>query len=213
MSAFPKDIYTEPSGVSVDTLAQLGPLQALAGVWRGAQGLDRKPKVEGAREQAYVERLELQPIDAVTNGPQLLFGLRYHAHITKPGQVKTYHEQVGYWLWEPATQTVIHTLSIPRGVTLMAGGQVAPDARSFILRAAKGDPHFGINTLPFLSHAFDTVEFVIRVDVHPDGTWSYEQDTVLRIQGQSDLFHHVDRNTLERVQAPTSNPLARQDQN
>ena len=49
-------------------------------------------------------RIELQPIDPQTNGPQLFYGLRYHTFITKPDQVKTYHEQVGYWLWEPATR-------------------------------------------------------------------------------------------------------------
>lgn len=209
-SSFPADIYTEPAAVDVQTLAHLGPLTPMAGVWRGVRGLDVKPKVDGPRKQAYVERLELQPIDPVTNGPQLLYGLRYQVHITKPEQVKTYHEQVGYWLWEPTTQTVIHTLSIPRGVTLMAGGQVAPDARSFTLRARKGDAHFGIHSVPFLTHAFDTVEFVIQVETHADGTWSYEEDTVLRIAGQTELFHHVDRNTLERVEAPTPNPLARQ---
>jgi hypothetical protein len=37
------------------------------------------------------------------------------SHVLKPEQLKTYHEQVGYWLWEPATGTVIHTFTIPRG--------------------------------------------------------------------------------------------------
>lgn len=45
----------------------------------------------------------------MANGPQPLYGLRYHTHVTKPGQVKTYDDQVGYWLWAPATGTVIHT--------------------------------------------------------------------------------------------------------
>jgi len=109
---FPSDIYTEPKGVDVNTLANLGPLSGMAGVWQGVRGLDVKPKAEGAKMQAYVERIELQPIDPQTNGPQLFYGLRYHTHVTKPEQVKTYHDQVGYWLWEPATGTVVHTLTI-----------------------------------------------------------------------------------------------------
>ena len=48
--------------------------------------------------------------------------------VVKPGQVKTYHDQVGYWLWEPATGQVIHTLTIPRGQTALAGGTVPIDA-------------------------------------------------------------------------------------
>src|SRR5690349_16233164 len=117
MTQYSEDIYTEPSNVDVDTLGNLGPLRGMAGIWQGTRGLDVKPKAEGPKKQAYVERMELQPIDPVTNGPQLLYGLRYYTHITKPDQVKTYHEQVGYWLWEPATSTVIHTLTIPRGQT------------------------------------------------------------------------------------------------
>jgi hypothetical protein len=97
------DICTEPRDVDVHTLAHLGPLRPLAGVWEGARGLDVKPKAQGPKQQAFVERIELQPIDPQTNGPQLLYGLRYRTHITKPDQRKTHHEQVGYWLWEPAT--------------------------------------------------------------------------------------------------------------
>ena len=37
---FPKDIYTEPAVQDVNTLANLGPLRAMAGVWRGVRGLD-----------------------------------------------------------------------------------------------------------------------------------------------------------------------------
>ena len=150
MSHFPKDIYTEPHPIDVDTLKNLGPLTAMAGIWEGERGLDIKPKAEGPKKQVYVERIELQPIDPQTNGPQLLYGLRYHVHITKPDQVKTYHDQVGYWLWEPATQTVIHTLTIPRGQTAMAGGTVSPDAKEFELVARQDDPCFGISSSPFL---------------------------------------------------------------
>ena len=210
MSDVTRDIYTEPAGIDVNTLANLGPLASMAGVWQGTRGLDLKPKADGPRKQAYVERMELQPIDPQTNGPQLLYGLRYHTHVTKPDQVKTYHEQVGYWLWEPATQTVIHTVSIPRGLTLMASGPATSDAAHFTLRAVKGDAHFGISSAPFLAHAFDTVEFVITVTKSPDGTWAYEEDTVLKIRGQAELFHHVDRNVLLKVAEPTPNPLARQ---
>ena len=209
MSHFPKDIYTEPHPLDVDTLRNLGPLAPLAGVWEGRRGLDVKPKAEGPKKQAFVERIELQPIDPATNGPQLYYGLRYHTHVTKPDQVKTYHDQVGYWLWEPATGTVLHTLTIPRGMVVMAQGQASSDAKTFELVATHIDPHFGIRSTPFLDHAFKTVEFRIRVTVHDDGSWGYEEDTVLQIQGQSELFHHTDRNLLHRVAAPTPNPLAR----
>lgn len=208
MSDFPQDIYTEPSNVDVDTLKNLGPLSGMAGVWQGTRGLDVKPKAEGAKKQAYVERIELQPIDPQTNGPQLFYGLRYHTHVTKPEQVKTYHDQVGYWLWEPATGTVIHTLTIPRAQTVMAVGKAAADATTFELVATRGQLDYGICSTPFLEHAFKTVEFRIQVTINPDGTWSYDEDTVMEIRGQTEPFHHRDRNTLSKIAEPTPNPLA-----
>jgi len=205
-----RDIYTEPYPVDLDTLANLGPLRPLAGIWQGTRGLDVKPKAEGPKKQAYVERIELQPIDPVTNGPQLLYGLRYYTHITKPDNVKTYHEQVGYWLWEPATRTVMHTLTIPRGQVAMAAGTVAPDATSFELKATQGLETWGICSAPFIQEAFRTTDFVIKVTVNTDGSWGYEEDTVMQILGRDEPFHHADKNLLNvKLAEPTPNPLAR----
>ena len=209
MTDFPEDIFTEPSNIDFDTLENLGPLRGMAGIWQGQRGLDVKPKAEGPKKQAYVERMELQPIDPQTNGPQLYYGLRYHTHVVKPEQVKTYHEQVGYWLWEPASGVVIHTLTIPRAQAVMAAGKAAADAKEFELAATRGAESFGILSAPFLEYAFRTVEFRIKVAIHPDGTWSYEEDTVLMIRGQAEPFHHTDRNTLAKIGEPTPNPLVR----
>ena len=209
MGEFAKDIYTEPSPLDVDTLSNLGPLRAMAGIWQGQRGMDVKPKAEGPKKQAFTERIELQPIDPQTNGPQLLYGLRYHTHITKPDQVKTYHEQVGYWLWEPATGCIIHTLTIPRGMVVMASGKAHADAKEFEVTATHLDPHFGIRSSPFLDYAFKTVDFRIKVQINDDGTWGYDEDTVLMIQGQTEPFHHTDRNLLHKVAEPTPNPLMR----
>jgi hypothetical protein len=208
MSAFPQDIYTEPADVDVHTLRKLGPLRRIAGIWQGVRGLDVKPKADGPHKQAFVERIGLQPIDPQTNGPQLLYGLRDHTHVTKPEQVKTYHDQVGYWLWEPATGTVIHTLTIPRGQTAMAVGQASADATSFELVATRGLETYGICSNPFLEYAFKTIEFRIKVTLNADATWSYDEDTVLMIRGRDEPFHHTDRNTLTKIGEPTPNPLA-----
>ena len=209
MSQFSEDIYTEPAYIDVDTLRNLGPLRGMAGIWQGQRGLDVKPKVDGPKKQSFTERIELQPIDPQTNGPQLLYGLRYHTHITKPGLTKTYHDQVGYWLWEPATGMIIHTLAIPRGQIAMAVGQAAPDAKSFTLTSQRGSTVNGICSNPFLEHAFCTDSFTITVTIGDDGTWSYDEDTVLIIRGRDEPFHHRDVNFLRRVGDPTPNPLAR----
>ena len=208
MNDYPEDIYTEPAVQDGDTLKNLGPLAGMAGIWEGAKGLDVKPKAEGPKKQAFVERIELQPLDPVTNGPQLLYGLRYHTYITKPGLTKLYHDQVGYWLWEPAAGTVTQTLTIPRGQTAMAVGKARADSRRFELVAKRGTAVYGICSNPFLEYAFKTVEYRIQVTINDDGTWSYDEDTVLMIRGQTEPFHHTDRNTLTRIGQLTPNPLA-----
>jgi hypothetical protein len=217
LGPYGSDIYTEAEG-NDDTLANLGPLRPLAGIWEGTRGADdhpvgpgsyiEGPVVDGLEHSVFVERYELQPIDRQTNGPQLFFGLRYHVHIVKPGEVETFHDQVGYWLWEPAANTVTHTLAIPRGQVLLASGPAAPDASEFEVRAELGSEVYGILSNPFLDAAFRTVSFLMRVTVNGDGTWSYEEDTAMQIPDRSELVHHIDRNTLTRVDAPTPNPLA-----
>jgi hypothetical protein len=208
MSDYPEDIFTEQEDLDVDTLANLGPLAALAGVWEGVKGLDVNPYIDAPRRQTYIERIDIQPIDRQSNGPQVLYGLRYHTHITKPDEVETYHDQVGYWLWEPATGMIVHTLTIPRGQTVLAMGQAAADARTFTVTATRGSTVNGIASAPFLEHAFRTDSFTMTVTVNEDGTWSYFEDTVLQVFGRPEPFHHTDHNTLTRVAAPTPNPLA-----
>jgi hypothetical protein len=211
------DIYTEADKDSY-TLSQLGPLRPLAGIWTSADGADvhpvgpgsdiTGPVLDGDEHNAFVERYELQPIDPQTNGPQLFYGLRYHTHIVKPGEVETFHDQVGYWLWEPAARTVVHTLAIPRGQVLLAAGTAAPDATEFEVSATLGTEVYGILSNPFLDSAFQTVSFRMRVIVNDNGTWSYEEHTALRIPDRPDLVDHIDRNTLRRIADPTPNPLA-----
>jgi hypothetical protein len=115
---------------------------------------------------------------------------------------------VGYWLWEPATGTVIQSLAIPRGQIAMAVGKASADSKSFELVAKRGTEVYGICSNPFLEYAFKNVEYRITVTIGADGTWSYDEDTVLMIRGQSEPFHHTDKNTLTRLRSPP-NPLAR----
>ncbi len=203
------DIYAEPANIDVHTLRNLGPLTGMAGIWEGRRSLDINPKAAGPVSQEFVERIELQPIDPQANGPQLFYGLRYHTHVVKPGEIETYHDQVGYWLWEPATGNLIQTLTIPRGQTAMAFGHAAKDATRFELIAKRGTETNGICSNPFLEYAFKTVEYRIQVTINPDGTWAYDEDTVLMVRGQTEPFHHTDRNVLAKVGEPTPNPLAR----
>jgi hypothetical protein len=151
----------------------------------------------------------LQPTDPQLNGPQLLYGLRYSVFVLRPDKPATFHDQVGYWLWEPATGMLIQTHTIPRGLTALAVGQATADARRFSVECRIGSTVAGICSNPFLDAVKRTLEFRIAVQVHDDGSWSYEQDTVLQFRWRDELFHHTDRNTLRKVAEPTPNWLMR----
>jgi hypothetical protein len=207
MSGFPADIYTEQE-VSPDTLANLGPLRRLAGIWESKAGVDVNPKAEGPQRREYSERIELQPIDAQSNGPQLFYGLRYHTRILASDEDATFHDQTGYWLWEPATGLVMQTLSIPRGQVAIAAGHATPEATELVLTAERGQTGYGICSTAFLEYAFRTDSYRIEVVFNPDGSWSYVLDTMLTVHGRDEPFLHRDRNTLVKVAEPTPNPLA-----
>ena len=208
MTAFPKHLFDEPDP-NPDTLANLGPLARMAGVWEGRKGRDVKPTAGGGRAQRYIERIELSPIDPQTNGPQLLYGLRYHTHIVQPGDIATYHDQVGYWLWEPATGRILHSLTIPRGQVVLAKGHSKANAKSFTVRARRGSTENGICSGAFLEQNFRTLSFRITVTVHSKESWSYQQSTILKIRGVRKPFEHSDKNRLHRVRSTIRNPLAR----
>jgi len=209
MSAFPDDIFTEPSDVDPDTLANLGPLRRLAGRWEGRKGIDVNPKAAGPERREFIERIDLVPIDPQANGPQLFYGLRYHIHINTEEEDITFHDQVGYWLWEPATGLVLQTLAIPRGQIAIASGQASPDADRLVLKAERGQTEYGICSTAFLEYAFRTDSYRIEVVFNADGSWSYVINTALTVRGQTAPFDHRDQNTLLKVAEPEPNPLAK----
>jgi hypothetical protein len=196
----PDDIYTEPDDISPDTLANLGPLRRLAGVWESDQGVDINPKADGPERRVFRERIRMDPIDPQPNGPQLLYGLRYHVHINTPEEATTFHDQVGYWLWEPATGLIMQSLTIPRGTA-------KPDDDHIFVEAKRGDTSFGICSSPFLEAAFRTDYYRIDITFNADGSWSYVTRTDLAIRGRTPAFDHRDTNTLRRIEKPQPNPL------
>ena len=75
-----------------------------------------------------------------------------------------------------------------------------PDAAKVVLEdwgasatATEGTPHMSGKVL----------------SVNADGTWEYDEDTVLQVLDRDEPFHHTDRHVLHKVGEPTPNPLAR----
>src|SRR4029078_11161886 len=72
MPNIPDDIFTEPEDISPDTLANLGPLRRLAGVWESDQGVDINPKADGPQPRVYRQQIPMEPILAHGKSPHAL---------------------------------------------------------------------------------------------------------------------------------------------
>ena len=88
---------------------------------------------------------------------------------------------------------------VPRGVTIIAGGTVEPNANNIELVANIGSDTYGIFSNKFLDKEFKTVRYELKVTVNGDSSFCYEEDTPLQIPNQKNLFHHTDKNTLRKV--------------
>jgi hypothetical protein len=206
MLTHPPDIFTEPSDVSPDGLANLGPLRRLAGVWQANKGVDVNPKADGPERREFIEHIRMDVIDPQANGPQLFYGLRYHIHINTVEEDITFHDQVGYWLWEPATGLIMQSLTIPRGQIALASGTAKPGDKKISVSAKRGDTRYGICSTAFLDENFRTDSYRCDITFNDDGSWTYLIETELFVRGAP--FNHHDSNTLKLVEAPKPNPWA-----
>ena len=184
-----------------DILDKLGPLTALAGTWEGDKGDDVAPDdVRGTELNKFRERMTFEPFGPVNNHEQTLYGLRYATTAWRLGSDSPFHEELGYWLWDGENKQVLRCFIVPRGVTVLAGGTAEPNATAFQLAADAGSETYGICSNKFLDEEFKTVRYELQVTVHDKKSFSYEEDTQLKIKGQDKLFHHTDKNTLKRVE-------------
>jgi hypothetical protein len=185
--------------MEADNLVALGPLAALVGQWAGAHGVDIAPSQHGAVKTLYREEISFEPLGPVNNGAQTLFGLRYATTAWPLDSDEAFHEELGYWLWDADAGQVMRCFMVPRGVNILAGGHCTADAKILSMAAEVGSEVFGISSNPFLNQAFKTMRYDVTVTVHDDGSFSYAEDTQLKLLSQSECFHHTDANTLQRV--------------
>ena len=92
-----------------------GPLTGLIGSWQGDKGIDLAPEPDGEESHAYYEALTFEAAGDVTNaGKQTLAVLRYHQVVQRKIDDAVFHDETGYWMWDSNTNTIMHSLTIPR---------------------------------------------------------------------------------------------------
>lgn len=180
-----------------------GPLAVLVGVWQGDKGVDRSPESDGEERNPYYEVISFETAGDVTNAEeQTLSVVRYHQVVSRKSNDEVFHDQVGYWLWDPADNTIVETFTIPRGVAVVAGGTLSSPASLdeelvFSVTAEAGADEFGIAQAAFMFRQARTIAFSHTLTVHGD-TMTYSESTVLDIYDKKS-FDHSDVNTLRRV--------------
>lgn len=178
-----------------------GPLQGLIGTWEGDKGMDISPEPDGTEENPYYETIVFEAVGDVTNAEsQILVALRYHQVVTRKSNDKVFHNETGYWMWDAATGTVMHSLVIPRAVALVAGGvwngsTEAGQPVTLEVAAKDGDKDWGIAQSPFMRDNARTTAFRHSITVDGDRL-VYSETTMLEIYGKT--FEHTDDNTLVR---------------
>jgi hypothetical protein len=179
--------------------ADYGPLNLLIGTWKGDKGMDIAPQEEGQEENPYYETIVFEKAGDVENaGKQTLVIVRYHLSVREKANDKTSHDQVGYWLWDKENKTIMNSLTIPRGVSVIAGGIF--NASENVIEAtfnvsAKEGEEWGIVQSPFMKNNAKTTGFMQELTVNANEL-SYSQTMVLDIYGRK--FEHKDENCLRR---------------
>lgn len=183
-----------------------GPLQSLIGEWRGDRGMDKAPEQaaaakDGLVQEPYHETLIFEDAGLVGNaGEQTLAILRYRQQVFRNSTGEQFHDEQGYWLWDCERELVMHSLLIPRGLSLLAGGSYrraeVGTLLEFNVMAEAGHSEWAIAQSPFLQEKAKTTRFEKKMTVDGDEL-HYFQTTFLDIYGRK--VAHTDENRLRRV--------------
>ncbi|MDX1812305.1 MAG: heme-binding beta-barrel domain-containing protein [Gammaproteobacteria bacterium] len=177
-----------------------GPLTDLIGVWEGSKGEDIAPEPDGVENNPYYETIIYSAAGDVTNAEsQVLAVLHYRQIVKRKSNDKIFHDETGYWMWDAERQLVMHSLNIPRAVSLLAGGShtgAKNENGETVLEvsASMDDKDWQIIQSPFMRDNAKTQKFQHQITVG-NGKMSYFETTIVDIYGK--IFEHTDKNQLQ----------------
>ncbi|MGB0495430.1 MAG: heme-binding beta-barrel domain-containing protein [Kangiellaceae bacterium] len=177
-----------------------GPLAQLIGKWIGTRGLDNAPDANANPDKtAYTDEITFSPSGPAENAEeQNLVAIKYHHIVRKKENGKIFHDQIGHWIYESSSKIVMHSLTIPRGVCVLAGGSISEQDGTTVFKvsAASDSDTFGIIQSPFMKEKAKTKAFDMTLNIKGDEL-SYQQTMSLFIYGKD--FEHTDKSVLNRV--------------
>jgi hypothetical protein len=180
-----------------------GPLSFYIGKWKSEKwtGENRAPDPDRNVENTkFKQEMSFEPIGDVNNHEQKLFALRYCTKAWEEGDEEDpFHEEVGYFIWDKENKQVLKSFIVPRGISVNAGGTTTLGSKEFTVSADVGSETYGISSNLFLNEEFKSIRYDITFKQLDENTFSYDEDTQIKIKGQDELFHHTEKNILRRV--------------
>ena len=177
-----------------------GPLAQLLGQWIGNKGLDNAPDSNANPDKTgFTDELKFTIAGPAENAEeQEVVAIKYHHVVRKLENGLIFHDQIGHWIYEAETNMIMHSLTIPRGVCLLAGGKYEEKNGEsiFNVEAKQGSETFGVVQSPFMLEKAKTTAFRNELTVK-ENTLSYRETTSLEIYGKT--FEHTDNSVLHRV--------------
>ncbi len=177
-----------------------GPLAQLIGKWVGNKGLDNAPDAKAnPDETSFTDELIFTIAGPSENSEeQNLVSIKYHHVVRKLENGHIFHDQIGHWIYEKSTNIIMHSLSIPRAVCLLAGGKYQENNGEsiFNVEAKAGSQTYGIVQSPFMLEKAKTKAFKLSLSIKGNEL-NYHEVTSLHIYEND--FEHIDKSTLFRV--------------
>ncbi|SNR40179.1 hypothetical protein SAMN06265371_102322 [Lutibacter agarilyticus] len=176
-----------------------GPLAALIGVWKGDKGIDIAPESDGTEENPYYETITFEEGGDLTNGEeQVLAVLHYRKIVKRKSDDGIFHDETGYWMWDAKENVIMHSLNIPRAVSLLAGAKLNDSnykngKLSIDISAGIDNEDWGIVQSPFMKQKALTKNYRQELTVE-NGKMICSETTMLEIYGRA--FEHTDKNEL-----------------
>ena len=181
------------------TEVDYGPLNELIGTWTGNKGMDIAPEPDGSEENPYYETITYTAGGDLKNTKsQVLSVVHYRQIVKRKSNDGIFHDETGYWLWDPREKVIMHTLVIPRAVCLIAGAHFVErrnDNGDLVIEveASEDNPDWNIVQSPFMQKNARTTSFKQKIIVG-NARMNYLETTIVDIYGKT--FEHTDQNEL-----------------
>ncbi len=181
--------------MSDDEAVDFGPLQDLIGTWKGEKGVDISPEPDDTERNPYYETIVFSEVGDLDNAEsEHLIAIHYHQIVSRKSNDKVFHNQTGYWIWKPATNEIMHSVAIPRGVCVLACGQYQTlDDGGWVFEVSTEGEFPAVAESLFMNQNATTKSFSMKLQL-VNGELSYQMSTMLDIYGRE--FDHKDMNRL-----------------